>query len=306
MILTCIKSGIARMWENKRMVFVFYFANLFFGLILMLPFRSALSKFVGHSLMGAKLRGRLDMDFVFEFLKYNKTAAAAITGLILIVTVVYWLFALFLSGGAFSIFATGVKYTPILFWGSAAKYFGCFIRLVLWSVPVFIILFCLQFLWTAIERLLFGSDPYQYITFWGDWIKVGLRYFSIFMFGLVLDYARIHAVMTDERIMIISLWQGVKFIFGNFLQTFGLALFLFVVGALVVVIYNSIANLLSAPEVLVVILLFILQQIYIFFRMMLRLTLYSSQLHLYIVLSTGQESSAFTSTDNIETEDVVA
>ena len=309
MILTALKSGIAQMWANKRLVLVFYLANLFFGLILMLPFRAAVSKFIGFSFMSEKLGQRFDMDFLFEFIKYGNISPSTIAGMMMITAAAYWLFMLFLSGGAFSIFANDEKYMPNLFWGSAAKYFGRFIRLALWSLPVFAILFCLQFLWTAIERLFFGSDPYQYISYWGNWLKVGLRYISIILFGLVLDYARVYTVQFNEHVMRKALWQGIKFIFSNLLQTFSLALLLFIIGAIAVAIYYPIANILSAPYAFILILLFLLQQLYIFFRMMLRLTLYSSQLKLYRTLSSNQESDEVYSrndmTDDLSMEGAV-
>lgn len=299
MILKSLKSGFVQMWANRRMVLIFYFANLLFGLLVMLPFRAILNKFAGHSLLSTKLGGLMDMDFLFEFIKHNSSALSMLTALLLMVSVVYWLFALFLSGGAFAVFATGEKYSSTLFWGSAAKYFGRFIRLVLLSVPVFVLLFCLQFLESAIERILFGSDPYQYISYWGRWIKLGLRYISILLFGLVLDYARIHVIVMDQLKMRISLWKGIKFAFKNFSRTFGLAFLLFFIGVVALVIYNPLANVLSAPKTFVVIMLFMLQQLYLFFRMMLRLTLYSSQTHLYKTLSSEHEPATLTTMDDI-------
>lgn len=278
------------MWQNKGMVLIYYLANLLFGIVLMLPFRSVLSGFAGNSLMGEKLAGRLDMDFLFEFFKENPNLFSTYTLLILVWFSVYWLLSLFLSGGAFSVFISGEKYTSPLFWGNAAKYFGRFIRLVLWSIPVLAILFCLQFLWTVIQRIFFGSDPYQYITYWGGWIKVGLRYISFILYFLVLDYARIYTVTTDERRMWISLWQGIQFGFKNIMKTFGLALLLFLTGIIALVIYNPIANLLHAPYSIVILLLFLWQQVYIVFRMVLRLTLYSGEVRLYNLVScAGQQ-----------------
>ncbi len=281
MILNSLKSGFAQVRANKRLILVFYLANLFFGLLLMLPLRSILSDFIGNSQMGEKLGGPLDMNFLFEFLKHKDEVIPAFMGLILIVPAVNWLFTLFLSGGAFATFVGGGKYNAAFFWGNAAKYFGRFIRLTLWSMPVFAVLFCLQYLESGVERLIFGSDPYQNITYWGGWIKVGLRQFGFLLFAMVLDYARIHAVLNDEQKMRVSLVQVLKFAFGNFLQTFGLAFLLLAIGAAALVVYNPIANSLSAPNAMIVFMLFIWQQIYMLFRMTLRLTTYSSQLDLY-------------------------
>lgn len=288
------------MWVNKRMVLIFFLANLFFGLVLMIPFRAALDNFVGHSLMGAKLAGRFDFDFLFEFFKNNNNIVLTFQNMILVFPAVYWLFSLFLSGGAFAVFASGETFSRDVFWSGAARYFGRFFRLAIWSLPVFGILFCLQFIETGFERLIFGSDPYQNIIFWGAWIKFGLRTISILLIGLVLDYGRIHAVLNDEQRMRISLWHGIKFAFGNLPQTFGLTFALFLMGAVVLVIYNPIADRLSAPNAFVIAILFLLQQAYMFFRMMLRLTLFSSQMHLYKGLSEEGETEVVTSPGDLE------
>lgn len=286
MILSSIKAGLAQMWANKRMVLIFFLANFIFGLLMLLPFRAALDDFVGRSMMGTELAGRFDIDFLFEFLKNNQSIASIYQSLFLFVPAIYWLLALFLSGGALAIFASPEKYSATEFWGSAAKRFGRFFRLGVMSLILLAILFGLQFgLVAGIQRLIFGSDPYQYVTYWGGWIKFTLRIISILLFGLVLDYARIHAVLTDERKMRLSFWHGIKLSFGNIISTFGLTFLLFVSGAAVLAIYNPLANSLAAPNAFVVLTLFMVQQLYIFFRMMLRLTLYSSQMHLYKRLS---------------------
>ncbi|MEE9168268.1 MAG: hypothetical protein V3U73_00810 [bacterium] len=285
MIIKSLQAGLAQMRANKRMLIVFYLSNLFFGLILMLPFRGVLSNFVGNSKMGEKLAGRFDMNFLFEFVENNDQIADMFGTLVPLVPIIFWLFLLFLSGGAFAVFAGGDKYMPAAFWGGCAGYFGRFIRLVLWSLPVGAVLFCLQFLVPLFQKLFFGSDPYQNITYWGGWIKFGLRYISIILFALLLDYARIHAVMTDERKMRLSVWNALKFIYANFLKAFGLAFLLFLIGVVMLVVYNLIADTMSAPAAFVVILLLLFQQTYMIARMMLRLTVYSSQLNLFRGLS---------------------
>jgi hypothetical protein len=281
MIVNSIKSGIRQMWQNKPMILIYYLANLFFGVILMLPFRSMLSQFVGNSLMGEKLAGRLDMDFLFEFIKENPKLISTYAALILLLFTAYWSLSLFLSGGAFSVFASGEKFTSSLFWGSAVKYFGRFIRLVLWSIPVFALLFGATFIWNGFERLIFGKDPYQNITYWGGWIQMGLRYLALIIYFMILDYARIHAVTTNEIRLRISLWHGIKFVYENFWKTFGLALLLFIAGIIALIIYNPIANLLSAPLWVVIVVLFFWQQVYVGWRMIVRLVLYAGEVGLY-------------------------
>ncbi|MDZ7304707.1 MAG: hypothetical protein ONB44_21475 [candidate division KSB1 bacterium] len=304
MILKSLQHGFVQARSNKRMVAVYYLANLLFGLLLMLPLRAILSDFVGNSLMAARLAGPLDMDFLFEFFKHKNEAVSVFSGMSLVVPLVYWFFLLFLSGGALAVFAHGDKYHPTMFWGSAAKYFGRFCRLALWSVLFLAVLIAAYLSIIGIERLLLGSDPYQNLSYWKGWINLGLRSFLVLLFGLALDYGRIYTVLTDERNMRAALKHGIKFAFGNFLQTFGLAFMLLIIGAVLLVIYNPIANSLSAPHWLIVIMLFFVQQLYMVFRMLLRLTSYASQLHLYQQLAAEPVPATATSTSDLTMGDL--
>ena len=281
MVFKSIQSGIAQMWAQKRMVIVFYLINFLFALIMMLPLRSTINSYIGHSLMGAELGGRINMDFVFELLFGEGNFISSAFLLLLVVSGLYWLCNLFLSGGAFEVLVKGEKYSPQLFWGGAARYLGRFIRLFLWSIPVLIVLFCLQFIVTGFEKLIWGDDPYQSVTYWLHWLKLIIRYFGIILYLLVFDYARIITVIQDERKTRKSLLRGIGFAFKNFGRTFCFALILFVLGAIILIIYNPLADLLAAPNVLIVLFLFLFQQVYMFARMMLRVTSFAGQLTLY-------------------------
>ncbi len=281
MILTSLKSGLQKTLGNKRMIAVFYLANLIFGLINILPLRAILDGFVGYRFVGEKLAGRFDMDFLLELIAHEDSFLSAARGMILVIPVLYWIFLLFLSGGAFAVFASNENYSPAMFWGNCARYFGRYLRLALWSLPMLAILLAAPLLTTGLQRLMFGKEPYQYIAYWGGWIRVGLGFIGILIFAIIFDYARIYTVRADERTMRVSLWQGFQFALANFKYTFGLAALLFVIGGLVLAIYNPIANLFAGPTVVVVALMFLTQQFYMIVRMLLRLTLYAGQLNLY-------------------------
>ncbi len=292
MILSSLKHGFAQMRAHKRMVLVFYLANLFFGVILLLPFRAMLMNYLGDSAMGAKLAGPLDLDFVFEFLFNNENVIATQMGMLMIVPGLYWLFGLFLSGGAFAVFASQDRYIPSQFWGGAATYFGKFVRLALYSLPVLAVLFCVQYLELGVQRVVWGKDAYQNISYWGGWTRIGLTALSMILFGAIFDYARVHAVLHDERKMRVSIWQGIKFTFGNFISTFGLALTMFLAGALALAIYNPLANSFSAANGFIIFLLFLVQQAYMFARMALKLALYAGEVHLYQQCAVAMEVSS--------------
>jgi len=286
MISGCIRSGVAELWANKRMVLPFYLANLFFGLLVMIPFAYALDDFVGMSMMREKLGVGMDYDFLIEFLFYGGNALTSVKGMVTLVPFAYWLAAIFLSGGALAVFAGGARYTPSLFWSGAAAYFGRFVRLALMILPIMIALFCLRYLASLFQWIFFGSDPYEYVTYWGAWIKMGLGYVGLILGGLIFDYARIHMVLTETRKTRLSLWRGIRFAAGHPVKTLALALLIFASGWLILLVYYGVSGLLAIPSWVVLIVLVAVQQVYVVWRMALRLTAYSSQMVLYRRLNT--------------------
>ena len=302
MILSSLKHGIAQLRANQRMALVFYLANFFFGLMLLLPLRAMLSHYLGDSAMNAKLAGNLDMDFLFEFLFNNENVIATQMSMLLLVPALYWLFGLFLSGGAFSVFASEERYTPSRFWAGAATYFGRFFRLALYSLPVLAVLFCVQYLELGVQRIIWGKGAYQNIAYWGGWTRLGITALCMMLFGAIFDYARIHVVMHDERKMRVSIWEGVKFTFGNFFVAFGLAFIVFLAGAVLLALYNPLANSFSAANGFIIFLLFLLQQAYMFCRMALKLGLFASATHFYQQRAAASEQPTAVPESNLDLE----
>jgi hypothetical protein len=280
MILATARSGVTRVWAHRRLLVPFYLANAVFGLLAMLPVGLLLDEYVGNSLMRERLGVAMDFDFFFEFMLGNGDGLAAAQGVAVAVMAIYWIVTLFLSGGALTVFFRD-DYTPPVFWGGAAMWFGRFFRLALWSLPVLIAFFLIRLTETAAVRLIWGPDPYEYIVYWGAWVKLVLGYLGLISYFIVFDYARIHMVLTDERSARRSLVFGLRFAARNWGQTLGLALLLFCAGWLAVAVYALFSGWMTMPHWLILILLILGQQAYILFRMGLRLTSYSSQMQLY-------------------------
>lgn len=281
MLRTSLKTGLEQLHANWRMVLIYYLSSLVFGLILTLPVWTSLRQFVGASEMGALLAGRLDWDFVIEFLHNNPSLLPTLQRLLALMFLLHTLWSLFLSGGAFAIFAAGRKYEPAAFWSGAAKYFGRFLRLAAWSLLPAFALLLLLFLPGLLKRVIFGSDPYENVGYWMGWVTVGWSYVCLLFFKLVFDYARIHVVMAEDRQMRFALAEGLRFALRNFARAFALSLLFFCAGLLVLAVYNPLADSLAAPSALVIFLLFVLQQAYLFWRKALGLALYASQVQLY-------------------------
>jgi hypothetical protein len=277
MVVKNILRGFGSTIQNKKMIAIYYLTNLFFAFLLMIPLRFMIDKSIGSAVMGEKLISPMEMNFVFEFLIKNDNSIAGIRGLVILVPILFWLSGLFLSGGAFAAFIHHGKFQSSMFWGDSGKYFGRFFRLFLWSIPVFIVFYCFQFIETGIQYLIYGKDPYESVTYWGAWIKIGLSYLGLLIAYFIFDYSRIQIVMFDMRSAMRALIEGLKFTFKHFGKAFGISLIYFILGGIILALYNLISDSILDKNFLMIILLILIQQIYMVIRTIFRLALYGSQ-----------------------------
>jgi len=277
MTLSSIKTGFATARSHKKIILIFYLFNLMFALALALPFRAVISRFVGNSLMGAALADGFDMNFFFDFLNKNQPFLSGYMPFVFFLAILYWLIMQFFTGGVLATFMGGDKYDRELFWAASAKYFPRFVRLILFMLPVGLILLALQFAITGVERLFWGDDPYEYITYWMDWGRVALRGAAILFFFIILDYAKIQIVDKDRKRVRRALGKSIVFSFKNFISTFAISLLLSLVGVAVLFFYTFLADALNFANLAGIIGVILLQQLYMAFRMFMKLTLLSSQ-----------------------------
>ena len=281
MIWKSFKTGLSQAWSTKRLVLVLYLASAILGLLIALPVRAVLLDFAGRSLEGAALVNGVSTSFFFELLFHNEAGFLGLRAPALFASVAYLLLSLFLSGGALAVLASGEGYRATDFWGGAAKFFGRFLRLVLWSSLLLAALYLLPLTARGLQRIFFGSDPYEYVSYWGSWVRAGLLLIALFFFRICFDYARIHAVVTDEPRMRVSLWRGLRFALRNPLPAVGLALLIALVGGGALLIYRPISAAVDVSTIAAVAAAVVAQQAYIVWRVVLRLTRYGSQITLF-------------------------
>ncbi len=281
MIWKSFKTGLNQAWSTKRLVLVLYLASAILGLLIALPVRAVLLDFAGRSLEGAALVNGVGTGFFFELLLHNEAGLVGVRAPALFASAAYLLLSLFLSGGALAVLASGEGYRATDFWGGAAKFFGRFLRLALWSSLLLAALYLLPLTARGLQRIFFGSDPYEYVSYWGWWVRAGLLVTALFFFRICLDYARIHAVVTDERRMRVSLWRGLRFALRNPLPAVGLALLVALVGGVTLFIYQPLSSAVDGSTVAAVAAAVVAQQAYIVWRVVLRLTRYGSQITLF-------------------------
>lgn len=281
MVFSCLKKGFTLLLSNKRMLLSFYLVNLLFAMMLMIPFRSGLASFLGNSKAAIGLASGLDFPLIREFFQENEAMLPAMILLFAVMAILYWLANLFLSGGAFSVFALRDSYNSESFWSGCGRFFGRFFRLALMFVPLTTILLLSDALLGAVPKLFYGDDIPGSVAYWMSGVRVFWRGFLLVVAFVVFDYSRIYMVLTNSPKARTALKRGAGFVLSNFRRTITLGFAFYLLSVLLILGYAPIADALNAPSTLIVILLVLLHQLYMLVRMSFRLALYGSETEMY-------------------------
>jgi hypothetical protein len=122
-----------------------------------------------------------------------------------------------------------------------------------------------------------------------DFILKALRYillvFFIGVITMISDYSRVSLAVRDKSKALKEIYNAIKFIKNNFNKTFSLFLIVAVIGAVGVIVYNIVGRFIPRTPFYFLILSFILQQMLIIFRLLIRMLFYSTQVNLFKDLS---------------------
>jgi hypothetical protein len=272
MILNFLWSGLRRMWRHRRLIVLFYLFNLLTAASMIWPLRMLLDRVTGPSLIGTSLQQGLPANLLIEFIQYAGSGLGVMFYLWLVLAVLFWIGQLFLSGGALRMYSGKKRFTAKLFWGSAGRYFFRFLRLSFASLLVLAAFLITAELLMLIPRLVFGKSPLAPIAWYLGWIKTALRLFAVLLWLMVFDYARIILVRKNLTKVRKALWASLRFCAAQWADTLLLSLSLVFMTLFCFLVYFTTADQINDTHVLSIILLLIVQQLFMIFRTIIRLT----------------------------------
>jgi len=281
MILNFLWSGLGRVWRHRRLIVLFYLFSLLTAVSMIWPLRLILNRVTGPSLLGAGLRDGLPANLLIEFFQYAGSGLGVMVYFWIVLAVFFWLGQIFLSGGALRLYTGRKKFSAKLFWGGAGRFFFRFLRLFLASLPVLAIFLITVELLMLLPRLVFGKTPLAPIAWYLGWIKTGLRLSAVLLWLMVYDYARIILVRKKVRQVRRALWGSLRFCALQWDDTLLLSLSLVFMSLFGFFVYFAVAGRISDTHFLGVMMLLIVQQLFIVFRTIIRLTDFASAVSLH-------------------------
>ena len=282
-LFNSITDGVRQVKKNWRIIFIFYTVNLLLALLITLPLQSALTETVGQSLAGRQLLKEFNLAFIYEFLHQQPLTASQLIQNLFYFSLVFVFVQTFLLGGTIKVFyARKQSFSPMFFFTGCLEYFTRFLKLFFVWFGIFIILILFHFFVGVLIKHFTKSIENEITILWLTLVRLGLLLMAMLLVNLCLDYAKIITVSDDLPKILPALKVSARFVFRHFGQTVLLYGMIGLVGIMAVEIYWPFSGWLQFESGLSIALVFLVRQIFVLFRLGIRLVFYSAQQHFYV------------------------
>lgn len=273
-------KGMILSWQKRRLAFRLWAINLIFSLLAVGPLFFLMMDHMSHSFSGERALQKLDFFWLADFVYRFMNITPALMGLILLAAVLYLLLFVFLNGGIIGCLnRPEAKTTLADFFHDCGLYFWRFFRLFLLSIPAYLIFMGIFYpLLKAFLEIFRRRAP----TEWPALIVSNLRLLTLVLLlsvvAMFFDYVKIGLVTGGHKQVLKETWLTLKFIWRRFFKAWGLYLLAGLVFVALTLFYLEIARLIPKNRPLLVLLVFLWQQIYIIGRQWSKVLFFASEL----------------------------
>jgi len=287
-IIKAYGSGWAQVFRNWKLWLLLFATNVLFALTSALPFFKYFNAKIGDSLALDMLLERFDFGIISDFLTNYGFGLSILTNQSAMMIVLYLLLSVFLMGGIVKTAQNPyTAYESGEFWAASARYFWRFFRLTFYFL---IIHGLLLFGFVTLLGQVSSGDIRSENTIL-SYLKIfGVIYlFLMSIVSLIQDYAKIHIVETNPKLISKSILNSLSFVFKNFGRTF----FLMLLNAFTLILFYGIFKMMDlniyANTGFTVFLLFVVGQLFILSRIALKIQNMASDYLMYNSLHSVDE-----------------
>jgi hypothetical protein len=281
-VFKAIANGLGTTVRKPLVLAVLYTVNVVVSAAAAVPFLIIAQTELGHSLLGSSVRPADLMWLGETALKYGDALPALLAGL-LVAAALYLALQVFLNGGIFGrLLDREGKATLAAFAGDCGRYFGRFTRIFLVSLVFLFLTFGIVLeLVSALIGPAMKSAPTEWLPLILSNAHFLIALLLLSIVHMVVDYTRIAVVADDERRVLKALRHALIFLKRRFFRAW--ALYLLIVGAALAgtIVLSAALGPLGGPGPAPVVAAFAVMQIYILFRLLVRMLFVAAQAEFY-------------------------
>jgi len=217
-----LREGARRVWKRQRIVWWFFFVNFVLCWVATAPYSARLAGFTAHSLHSERLVNGFDYSVYSELVSNPEVGHDARLPESGVAVLVYFVFALFLTGGVLETYAADRKLTTSEFFQACGAFFWRWFRLlIVMSIIIVPVIMFSRFLFHESGKMMLNTLN-EKTGYWVGLLALLLSTFVMMVVRLWFDMAQVRTVVDDERGMIRTALRAFKFTFSHFRSLFWL------------------------------------------------------------------------------------
>jgi hypothetical protein len=282
-LLKALTAGIRTTNRSYRMIALLYAVNFIIAGILAWGFHSVLARTIGDSMSLENLVKDFDYTVYGDFMfKYGGRISSLISQLSWLIFF-YLLLNTLLGGGTIALLKNrGERFSMGSFFENCGAYFFRFLRLFLiFAVILFFVGVAASMVFGFLYSALTSNAVSEVWPFTFAIILFLLFLFVVMLVVMMADYAKVVTVVDDARSMLKTSWQAIKFVFRHFLSTVGLQLSIILFLLVAVILYLVLENQIGMATPFAILVMFIIQQVSVGFKVWTRVLTFAGELELY-------------------------
>ncbi len=280
-IKNTIVDGTRAVFHNFKFVILHWSLNVSAAFILAIPVYTFLIDNLNHSFSSDTLALGFDFFWYVQFMNLYETHLSILHLSIYGMVVIYAMVQTFFFGGLVAVFHIPKKNHMVDFFYGGVKYWSRFIKVTLVSLLFFTTAFIINDLLGFAIIYAFKSTEHALAEFIFSSIRYVLLVFLIGVVTIISDYSKVSLAIEDKTKIFRAVYDAIIFIKNNFQLVFIVFLLIAVIGAGGVVVYNLLGRQIPRTPYYFLILSFILQQMLIIFRLLIRMLFTATEVSLY-------------------------
>jgi len=274
-------NGSRMVFAHRKFILLFWITNIVFAFALSLPLFTVLQQGLAHSLINSNLSIGFDYLWYMQFRHIYQNALNAIPILLYAFAGVYILIQLLYLGGLLAVFTNSKKNHVVDFFYGSVKYYIRFLKIAFFTFILYFVAISINVLIDYGIKQIFIEKENAFIEFAIQIFRYLFFLFLISVINIVSDYTKVAVVAIDSTKLFHSFYKSFQFIKKNFVKVMTVYFIMLVFVAIGATIYNLVDGFVPKKPAYLLLLTFLIQQLLIIFRVLIRMYFYSTELLIY-------------------------
>ncbi len=274
-------TGSRMVFAHRKFIILFWITNIVFAFALSLPLFSVLQQGLAHSLINSNLSLGFDYLWYVQFRHIYQNSLDAIPILLYAFAGVYVLLQLLYSGGLLAVFTNSKKNHVVDFFYGSVKYFIRFLKIAVFVGALYFVAISINVLIDYGIKQIFLEKENAFIEFAVQIFRYLFFLLLITIINIISDYTKVAIVVVDSTKLFRSLYKSFQFIKKNFVKVMTVYFIMLIFVAIGATVYNLVDSFVPKKPAYLLLLTFLIQQLLIIFRVLIRMYFYSTELLIF-------------------------